>query len=178
MNKESIHQVPSIILHLNESPNCAVISPWVDHCTDEENKRRMARLKTDVRKHGFGFTEFIFRWKVGDQQEEKRFVMIPKIEKSAAIRLGADYEQKSVLWWNGVDFEELCSLVIEGFLCLDILQRFEITKDQITVEQVKDVLCQWIKRITFSSRPTAELFEVEQPRPSYFQIKERILHTF
>ena len=95
--------------HISTESSCAIISPWVDHCTEEENKRRMACLKEDVRKL-YGFQELLCRWKAEEKQQEIRCLLIPKIDKAVAIRLGADYEQESVLWWNGVEFEELCSL--------------------------------------------------------------------
>ena len=173
MINENYQQLPIIIKLLAESSNCAVISSWTIHSTEDENKKRIAHLKADVRKLGFGFAEFLCRQETVEQKLDIRFLVIPKIGKEAAIRLGAEYEQKSVLWQDGADFVELCSVPFEAFSGGEVIRKIEITKDQITIDQIKTVLGKWLKNAS-SFDTVAGLYTVEQPRPSYFQTKERI----
>ena len=177
MINENYHQLPIIIKLLAESSNCAVISSWTIHSTEDENKKRIAHLKADVRKLGFGFAEFLCRQETVEQKLDIRFLLIPKIGKEAALRLGAEYEQKSVLWQDETGFAELCSVPFEAFSRGEVIRKIEVTKDQITIDQIKAILGKWLKNAP-SSEAVAELHAVEQPRPSYFQTKERIYKVF
>ena len=158
------------------SSNFAMISPWTNCSTDEEYQK-MVRLKADVRKFGFGFAEFLCRWKAKDQKLDIRFLLIPKIGKESALQIGAIYKQESIIWQDETGFAELCSVPFEAFSRGEIIRKNEVTKDQITIDQIKAILGKWLKNAP-SSEVVAELYAVEQPRPSYFQTKERIYKVF
>lgn len=169
-----------ILQHIQEDKSLAIISPYRNEYTEEENRKRMAQLKSSVRK--YGFIEFISRWVEYGESFDERSLLIPNISANEAIKLGKEFQQSSIIVCDDSECVEVCTTPFEGYKEGEIVRRYNISGNNIL--NIKDAEEIFAKRKGGpASRPVkgrksfhiSEIYEVEQPRPSYFQTKGNIV---
>ena len=174
---------------LTDDKTCAIISPYRSEYTEEENRVRMVKLKSQIRKLGLGFSEFISRWVEDGKAYDERSLLVTGISKEQAIKLGREFNQSSIIFKDKNDCVEICINKFESFSPGDIVREFNISSDHIlNLSEAKEIFARKkggsaskpIKRggnreFVLKEKPAEEsfeLYEVEQPRPSYFQNRE------
>ena len=176
---------------LTDEKTCAIISPYRGENSDKENKQKMALLKSEVRKLKLGFNQFISRWVEDGEAFDEQSLMIPNITEQQAIKLGKEFNQSSIIFKDKESCREICTTDFEKYHAGEIVRVFYNTGNHIlNIEEAKEIFS---KRkggpasmpIKGDKRPftlkekkaieSFELYEIEQPRASYFQSKER--HT-
>ena len=177
-----------LLKHLSDESSCAIISPYRGEYSEKENHKRMANLKSEVRDLGYGFIEFVSRWVEDGEEFDERSLLISGITEKQAFGLGMRYEQSSIIYKDNDGCFEVCTNPFEGHSRGDIVRKFINTGDHIlNIEQARDIISK--KEGGAVSLPVKggkpfhlgeikEMFEVEQPRPSYFQSKERLIKIY
>ena len=173
----------------------AIVSPYRSEYTDSENRGRMSRLKADVRKLGYGFIEFKARWAEKDENgniiiSDEYSLLIPKISKDEAMRLGADYEQSSIIYSDGASCEEICTTPFvswddKEYNKGDVVRTFNINSNTpLNVELAKDIFAN--RKVGAASQlvkgkrefTLSEVYEVEANNASTFSNKEKLRLLF
>lgn len=177
-----------ILGHLQDDSSCAIISPYRGEYSEEENRKRMVNLKSDTRKMGYGFIEFISRWAEGGEEFDERSILIPGITNKEAFELGKKYEQSSIIYKDDSGCFEVCTNPFEGHSRGDVVRKFLNTGEHIlNIEQARDIISKKEGGAVplpikggkpFHLGEIKEMFEVEQPRPSYFQTEERLTKIY
>lgn len=129
---------------LGEEP-CAMLSAFCADCSEAENLERMSHFKADVRKLGYGYIHLLFRYVQDGESSDERALLIPKCTAEDAINLGKKYGQPSVIVHDVNGCREIC------------------TAPETYVEG-----CVGKSKVTH----LIEIYEIEDPRPSYFQTHE------
>lgn len=173
-----------IYSRLTDGSTCAIISPYRGEYSEEENKKRMTNLKSDVRNGlKLGFNQFISRWVEDGEAFDEESLMIPNISFEDAINLGKKYEQSSVIFKDGDSCREICTTEFETYKPGDVVRTFYNVGDHVlNVEEAKDIFARRRggpvsmpkkgsnkQPFTLKVKENFELFEVENPRPSYFE---------
>ena len=135
----------------DENSVFAIISPCLGEYEKQDNKKRMVHLKSDVRRLGLGFDHFLSRWVEDGKSFEEGYLLISDIECGAAIKLGAKYDQNSIIYKDKDSLKEICTTAFETYKPGDIVRVFKTGKD------------------VMSKKESFELYQVYDPRPSYFQ---------
>lgn len=168
-----------ILQHIQEDKNWAIISPYRSEYSEEENRKRMAQLKFSVRK--YGFIEFISRWVEYGESFDERSLLIPNISREEAIKLGKKFEQSSVIIYDNSECLEICTTPFEDYAEGDVVRKYNISGDAIlNIHDAEEIFAK--RRGGPASKPVkggkafhlSEVYEVEQPRASYFQSKETL----
>lgn len=168
-----------ILQHIQEDKNWAIISPYRSEYSEEENRKRMTKLKSSVRK--YGFIEFVSRWVEYGESFDERSLLIPNISKEEAIKLGKEFEQSSIIVYDNSECLEICTTPFENYKEGDIVRKYNISGDDIlNIHDAEEIFAK--RRGGPASKPVkggkafhlSEVYEVEQPRASYFQSKERL----
>ena len=195
LNKEleaSEATTSNIYKRLTDGNTCAIISPYRGEYSENENKLRMNSLKLKVRKLGYGFNQFISRWVEDGQFFDEQSLLIPNITEKQAKRLGEQFEQSSIIFKDSKNCREICITPFEVYKAGDIVRTFFNTGNHVmNIEEAKEIFSRRkggpasmpIKGsnkqpFTLSSKESFELYEVEQPRASYFQSKETTKKVF
>lgn len=177
-----------IYKHLSEN-DCAIVSPYRSEYTEAENKSRMMKLKSEVRKLGYGFIQFISRWVEADSETGETFssdeqsLLIPNIPADIAMKLGRDFEQSFIIIKNEDGCREVCTTAFSSwdnpdvkFNPGDVVRTFNVSGDHIlNVEEAEAIFSRRIGGP--ASKPIKggkafrlkEVFECEDSRASYFQ---------
>ena len=189
LNKEleaSEATTSKIYTRLTDDSTCAIISPYRDEYSDQENKIRMNNLKSKVREMGYGFNQFISRWVENGQSSDEQSLLIPNITEDRALSLGKEFEQSSIIFKDSESCREICTNPFEGYEPDQVVRTFFNTGNHIfNVDEAKEIFAKRkggpasmpIKGsnkqpFTLSAKEAFELYEVEEPRASYFQRKE------
>ena len=149
INESGINRLHSKLS--SEDSVFAVISPYRGEYEKKDNKKRMVHLKSDVRRLGLGFDHFLSRWVEDGKSFEEGYLLISDIECGAAIKLGAKYDQNSIIYKDKDSLKEICTIAFEEYEPGDIVRTFNTGKD------------------VMSKKESFELYQVYEPRPSYFQ---------
>ena len=179
---KSLFEVSTSRLYNNitSMDNWAIISPYRSERSDKENKYLLAELKKFAKE--YGFVEFVSRWVEDGEAFDERSLFISNMPKKEAIALGKKYGQSSVIVKDEDGCYEVCTTPFENFNAGDIVRRFNI--DGKKVLNIDDAEAIFSKRVggpvskpvkgnrPFTLKTVDEMYEVEQPRPSYFQDKE------
>ena len=182
--------------HLEEEDKWAIVSPYT---TDEdnpnkeqekkENKRKMGKLKEEVRGLGYGFNELRALWSypsatTGEIQQSEEFsLIIYGIGKDEAMRLGKKYEQTSVIVKEGNTVQEICTTSTRYHSVGDVIRTFNVDDKEVlnidTAEKVfsKEEHGAASKPVKGGDRPfqlqtesiLEAVYEFNPPRASYFQ---------
>ena len=131
----------------------AIISPYRGEYDSQENQKRMTHLKSAVRKLGLGFDQFICRWAEGGEFFEEGSLLVSDIDYKTAIKLGAKYDQSSIVYKDICSLREICVTTFETYKPGDIVRTFNIEKDMLNIKD----------------KEYFELYQVYDPRPRYFQ---------
>ena len=160
--------------------NWAIVSPFRSERTEKENMSLLRELKGIAKK--YGFVEFISRWVEDGEAFDERSLFISNIPKKDAIKLGKKYDQSSVIVRDEDGCYEVCTTPFENYSEGDIVRRFNIDgKKVLNIDDAENIFS---KRVggpvskpvrgnrPFTLKTVDEMYEVEQPKPSYFQNKE------
>lgn len=177
----------NIYKRLSDDKTCAIISPYRSENSDEENKQKMVQLKAEVRKLKLGFNQFISRWIENGEAFDEQSLMIPNITEEQAIKLGKYFNQSSIIFKDSTSCREICTTDFENNHKGEVVRVFYNTGNHIlNIDEAKEIFSKrkggpasmpikGNRPFTLKGRAieSFELFEVEQPKPSYFQNKER-----
>lgn len=185
-----------IYTHLKEDDKWAIVSPYT---TDEdnpdkekekaENKRKMGKLKEEVRNLGYGFNELRALWSypsasTGEIQQSEEFsLIIYGMGKDEAMRLGKKYEQTSVIVKEGNVVQEICTTSTRYHSVGDVIRTFNVDGKKVlnidTAEKVfsKEEPGAASMTVKGGDRPfqlvtesvLEAVYEFNPPRASYFQ---------
>ena len=196
LNKESGFSfeatTSNLYKRLSDDKTCAIISPYRGEYSQKENKDKMVQLKTKVRSLNLGFNQFISRWVEDGQAFDEQSLLIPNINEEQAIKLGREFNQSSIIFKDSESCREICTTEFKDGEAIyhlgEIVRVFYNTGNHIlNIEEAKEIFLRRkggpvsmpVKgdRRPFTLKERAiesfELYELEQPRPSYFQNKGR-----
>lgn len=74
------------------------------------NKKLQSELKRDARKVGLGFVELISKWEENGVITNEESILIPKANRDLLIKLGAKYDQYSILYGDKGRTEHICTV--------------------------------------------------------------------
>lgn len=94
---------------LDDSVTFAIISASRSEKSPQENNKLTQQLKADVRQANLGFNEFIGRWVEDGESSDEASLLITGISKKLACKLGAKYEQASIIYKDGSGVNEICT---------------------------------------------------------------------
>ena len=161
----------------------AIISPYRGEYSRNENMARMLELKTDVRKLGYGFNQFISRWVEDGVSYDEQSLLIPNIKENEAIALGKKFEQSSIIFKDDTSCREICTTPFENYKDGEVVRTF-YTKDNtlMNINEAKEIFSRRKggpasmpikgsnkKPFTLKANESLEVYEVIPARPSYFQ---------
>ena len=162
----------------------AIISPYRGEYDTNENQKRMVHLKSDIRKLGLGFNQFISRWVEDGESFDEESLLISNIDYKTAIKLGEKYNQSSIIYKDSDSLREICTTAFETYKPGDIVRTFNVGKDMMNIKDAEDIFSRRKggpasmpkkgsnrKPFSLSVKENFELYEVHNPRPSYFQTK-------
>ena len=189
LNKEIVDSeaaTSNIYKRLTDRSTCAIISPYRSECSENENKLRMSGLKLKVRRMGYGFNQFISRWVEDGQAFDEQSLLIPNITKDQALSLGREFEQSSIIFKDSESCREICINPFEDYKPGQVVRTFFNTGNHIfNISEAKEIFTRRKggpasmpdkgsnkQPFSLSPKEAFELYEVEQPRASYFQRKE------
>ena len=186
-----------IYTHLKEDDKWAIVSPYRNSRTKEENKAKMRDLKAYVKKKGYGYTELKSVWsetnpKTGEVTHDNEYsLLIYNMGRKEAMKLGADYNQSSVIVKEGDTISEICTTPFEtsdgkNASVGEVVRTFNVDGDKVLNIETANAILSGEKDGSASvptqggGRPFSmkseslleSVFEVEPPRASYFRNKE------
>lgn len=175
----------------------AIISPYRTEYSESENKSRFSKLKNEVKSLGFGYIPFVSRWSEMDDDgnvlsSDEQSLMIPGMDVSTAIKLGSEYEQDSIIVKDSESCREIATKKFtswdgNNYNIGETVRTFNVKSDKpLNISDAEDIFAK--RKAGPSSKSQrggnqhpfylSELYEVEEPKPSYFQSisrKKRIL---
>ena len=182
----------NIYRRLTDENTCAIISPYRSEYSENENRLRMNSLKLKVREMGYGFNQFISRWVEGGQAFDEQSLLIPNITEEQALLLGKEFEQSSIIFKDSESCREVCITPFENYSPGQVVRTFFNTGNHIlNIDEAKEIFARRKggpvsmpvkgsnkQPFSLSSQEAFELYEVEQPRASYFQHGETKRRVF
>lgn len=168
-----------IYQHITEDDKWAIVSPYRSERSEKENRIKMNELKSDVKK--YGFIQFVSRWVEDGIAFDERSLLIPNIDSKDALNLGKKYNQASVIIKDENGCREICTTPFETFQVGDVVRTYNINGDNVmNIKDAEDIFSK--RKGGPASKPIkggkafhlSEVYEVEEPRPSYFQKAERL----
>lgn len=173
-----------IYTHINENNNWAIVSAWKYDLDNIENHQRMINLRSKVRNKKFGYIPFISKWAENGEVFDEESLFIPKMSKEDAIELGKEFNQSSVIIKNDDGCFEICTVPFvsyEGkkFNIGDIVRKFN-TNNKLNIDDAKNIFAgriggaaSQLLRGSKTSFRLSEVWEIEDPRASYFGVNYR-----
>lgn len=185
--------------HLTEDDSWAMISPYRTERTKAENNKKMSELKSKVRELGYGYTELKATWSEKDEESDEVVhsneysLLIYGIDRKTAIRLGAEFDQSSIIVKDGDLVAEICTTPFTTYDGRkmskgDVVRTFNINgKNVLNIQKAADILYGKDEEGGATSTPTQgggrpfalsegrvleSICEVESPRASYFRKEE------
>lgn len=165
----------------------AIVSPYRGENDDKTNKSLMSSLKSDVRSLGYGFVEFVSRWVEDGEPFDEKSLLINNCKPEEAIDLGVKYHQSSVIIKDGNKCVEVCTNDFESYKRGDVVRTFNLVGDTpMNYNDAKEIFekrkggpaSKPIKESNPKAFRLSEVYTVEQPRPSYFHDKSRVLNRW
>ncbi len=172
----------SICSHITEDDNWAIVSPYRRENDDRTNEKLMSQFKSEVRDSGYGFIQFVLRWTGDGETLVESSLLIPNCTKEDALGFGRKYHQSSVIVRDERGCNEICTTDLEDentkYKYGDIARTYNLSGNKVMNHCEAETI--FSKRIGHSaSMPEnkadrkhfglSEVYEVSQPRPSYFQ---------
>lgn len=96
----------------------------------KENTGFRKSLREDAQAGGLNVHEYIFRWTEGGEESEEDKLMIPGISFKTAVRLGAKYEQPTILFKDREGIREVCTAPFGSYQAGDIVSTCEINREK------------------------------------------------
>ena len=142
-----------IYTHLKEDDKWAIVSPYTtneDNPNKEkeraDNKKKMVKLKSEVRQMGYGFNELRALWSypsdsTGEIQQSEEFsLIIYGMGKKEAMQLGKEYEQTSVIVKDGNVVQEICTTPTRYHSVGEVIRTYNTTgKNVLNIETAEKV---------------------------------------
>ena len=181
-----------LLQHIQQYDSWAIISSYTDDNSQEKNLNELQKLKTDCKK--YGFVQFVSKWVSGEYVSNERSLLIPNITKEQAINLGSKYRQKTIIFCDNEICAEICTtpFVSENEFCdliqyrkNDIIRKFNTFGNNVlNIELAKQILNN--KKSGPVSVPMhrgkpftlTQVYQVYNPKPSYFQLNQTIVPIF
>lgn len=162
--------------HIAESKLWSIISPYRSEYSEEENKQRMTKLKSIVRKMGFGFIQFVSRWVENGEAFDEESLLIPKMGISDAVSLGKQFEQSSVIVCENGKTQEICTTPFETYNEGDIVRTFNLSGEKpLNIQDAEEIFAKRkggpVSKPKYGkSKPFTlkEVYECVLPKPSMF----------
>ena len=167
----------------NPDSVCAIISPYRGEYSEKENKQRMIKLKSEVRKLGYGFNQFVSRWVEDGEAFDEESLLIPDIPFRLAYQLGKQFEQSSIIYKDSKALREICTTAFETYKPTDVVRTFNNSGNHVlNIKDAQEIFSRRKggpvsmpkkgsnkKPFTLKIKENYELYEKHNPRPSYFQ---------
>lgn len=189
------------LLNSDSKQPLAIISPYRDtiedsngntiYLTDDDNQKRMAELKNIVRnKYGLGYTEIKSIWVENGVDSAEYSLLIGQIDYKVALELAQKFNQTSFIFKDedGKLFEVYTTVSKDEFYreykIGDILRIFKNSGQYLNINTAMDIFNhkksgpvsnpkgRGVNR-PFSLAELKEVWEIHEPRPSYFQTEVR-----
>lgn len=167
----------------------AIISPYRGEFSEEENKQRLLKLKSDVRNLKLGFNQLLSKWVENDEEFDEQSLFIPNISYKDAFNLSKKYNQSSFIFKDENGLREICTTPFEGYNEGDVVRTFFTDKNHLfNFKDAQEVFSKLksgpVSKLIKGSNnkpfqfKVNEVWEIHPPRPSYHQThywKSRIL---
>lgn len=171
INESSTSRLHSILS--SKDSIFAIISPYRSEYDSPDNQKRMIQLKSDVRKLGLGFNQFVSRWVEDGESFDEESLLISNIDYKTAIKLGEKYNQSSIIYKDKNSLNEICTTEFETYKPGDVVRTFNIGKDMMNIKNAEDIFSRRKgsnkNPFSLSVKEKFELYQVYDPKPSYFQ---------
>ncbi|MBO7730926.1 MAG: DUF3293 domain-containing protein [Methanobrevibacter sp.] len=171
--------------HLTSDKDWAIVSPYRGENTSVQNRINMSKLKSEVRKMGYGFIQMLSRWVEDGEDFDEESLLIPDMKKSEAISLGKRYNQSSVIVNDKNGCVEICTTPFESYKEGDVVRKFNLGNNSpMNIEDAEAIFSHQksgpVSKPLKGGKPfhLSEVYEVIPPRPSYFQKGYRIEKIF
>lgn len=174
--------------------NFAIISPYkyerdiLPDKLEKQNKSKLKQFKHEIRNQGYGYIELVARWveenELGDlEYSDEHSLLIPNLPKDLAMKYGKQYNQSSIIIKDDNGCKEICTTPFidwqnKKYNVGDTVRTFNLDANDKGVMNIEDAKEIFTKRKGGpASKPLKderpftlkEVYEVEEPRPSYFQ---------
>lgn len=163
----------------------AIISPYRSEYSEKENRERMVKLKSEVRKLGYGFNQLLSRWVEDGENFDEQSLFIPNMKSDEAIKLGKKYEQSSIIINNADGCYEICTTPFENNKEGDVVRKFNLSGNSpMNISDAEQVFSHRkggaVSKPIKGGKPfrLSEVYEVFAPRASYFQNGYRMEKIF
>ena len=137
INESSTSRLHSILS--SKDSIFAIISPYRSEYDSPDNQKRMIQLKSDVRKLGLGFNQFVSRWVEDGESFDEESLLISNIDYKTAIKLGEKYNQSSIIYKDKNSLNEICTTEFETYKPGDVVRTFNIGKDMMNMKNAEDI---------------------------------------
>ena len=165
-HQEDLHKI------LTDNISFAIVSPYCGGKAEKENRIRMNRLKGRVRNDlKLGFVQFVSRWVEDGISYHEESLLIPNISFEDAMGLGRAFGRSSIIYKDGLSCREVCVNAFDSYQPNDVIKTFDLNGDHVI--DIKDAAKVFVKRKDLPA--CFELFEVEEPKPSYFQTERKLI---
>ena len=168
--------------HITEDDNWAIVSPYRRENDDRTNEKLMSQFKSEVRNSGYGFIQFISRWAGDGETLVESSLLIPNCTKEDALKFGKEYHQISVIVRDDSGCKEICTTDFEdgntSYNSGEIVRTYNLSGNKVmNYDEVEAIVSERIggpaimPQNKTGRKPfrLSEVYEVSQPRPSYFQ---------
>ncbi len=185
------------LLNSDSKQPLAIISPYRDRIedengkviflTEEDNQKRLAELKDIVRnKYGLGYTQFKSIWAENGVDITEYSLLIGPIDYKTAFDLAQKYDQTTLIFKDeaGKLFEVYTTASKDDFYgnykIGDVTRIFKNSGQYLNINTAKDIFDHTksgplsktqgrdVNR-PFSFAELKEVWEIHEPKPSYFQ---------
>lgn len=178
-----------IYSHITDDDNWAIVSPYRSENDDSTNEKLMSQFKSEVRRSGYGFIQFISRWVEDGEAFDESSLLIPNCTREDALRFGKEYNQSSVIIRDESGCNEICTTDFKDgntqYNYGDVVRTYNLSGNNVMNYDNAEAI--FSKRVggpasmakNKSGRNNlkpfhlSEVYEVSQPRPSYFQNRGR-----
>jgi hypothetical protein len=108
--KTESNLIEKILQYINEYKSYAIISPFIENLSFDENLKKLYQLKVDLRKFKLGFLILKGFWEIEESDEQMELsLLIPNISKIDAIKLGEKYNQYAIIYCQKGNINLICT---------------------------------------------------------------------
>ena len=174
-----------IYSHITEDDNWAIVSPYRSENDESTNEKLMSKFKSEVRNSGYGFIQFVSRWVEDGEAFDESSLLIPNCTEEDALKFGKEYHQSSVIVKDDNGCNEICTTnFVDGnheYNYGDVVRTFNLSGNKTMNYEEAEAIFSKRKggpasmpknktgRKNLKPFRLSEVYEVSQPRPSYFQ---------
>lgn len=174
-----------IYSHLTQDENWAIISPYnTDKYSRKQNQGRMNKLRAIVQKdYGLGYNQFLSKWVYEDEDgntvsTDEESLLIPQMTKAQAMKLGKDFEQSTIIVNDKDGCREICTTAFGPYNVGDVVRTYDLSGNTpMNIEHAEEIFANKtvgpVSKAIKGGKPfhLSEVYKVELPRASYFQME-------